>query len=404
MANEFPYWTDPENDTFDVQIETCTKSDDHYQITISDEVVRAAGGGQAGDRGEILFGECVSKFNDTARINGRLVLIADSPIDPGTNSALHIDMTWRRAMMRNHTGEHLFVAAIKMNHPEIELGYIWIDGDRGTVDLEGGKLGFDDLIDAELNVQQLIEKNIPVKTKLVKASEVSSDVRAREGLIDKHEMMRIVNIGEHDSSACSGIHATNTGDIEFFKVIDFKKKDSSTRVTFASGYKAKTTVAATFNEVLRRKHSYPFEMEQIGDVLDKAKSTGADQKLLKEKVVKLISEGITSEDVEGITLIHEYIPGLGSKEIKSILKKIKLSGPAAILLFIPSERPTLTFSTNEMPLEAREYIAPIVEEIGGRGGGSHDVYTGGFSETSAPFQMYSEVLNSLRNRLCIDPE
>ncbi|MFX1262432.1 MAG: hypothetical protein ACFFAZ_10115 [Promethearchaeota archaeon] len=400
MTDVFHYWTDPEKDQFDVEIETCTKSDDYYQITIGDEVVRAAGGGQAGDRGEILVGECVSKFNDTARINGRLVLIADSPIDPGTTAALHIDMTWRKAMMRNHTGEHLFVAAIKKNHPKIELGYIWIDGNRGTVDLEGGELGFDDLIEAELDVQQLIERNVPVETKLVKASEVRSEVRAREGLTDKHEMMRIVSIGEHDSSACSGIHATNTRDIEFFKVIDFKKKDNVTRVTFVSGPKAKEAMVSTYNEVLGRKHSYPFEMEQVGDVLDKAKSAAADQNLLKERVVKLISEGITSEDIGGITLIHEYIPGLGSKEIKSILKKIKLSGPAAILLFIPSEKPTLTFSTNEMPLEAREYIAPIVEKMGGRGGGSHDVYTGGFSETSAPLEMYSGILNSLRNRLC----
>ncbi|MFW9911063.1 MAG: hypothetical protein ACFFEU_01240 [Candidatus Thorarchaeota archaeon] len=400
MTDIFPYWNDPEKDQFDVEIETCIKSDDHYQITISDEVVRAAGGGQAGERGEILFGESVLKFNDTARMKGKLVLIADSPIGPGTNATIHIDMDWRRAMMRNHTGEHLFVAAIKKNHPEIELGYIWIDGNRGTVDLEGGELGFDDLIEAELDVQQLIERAIHVKSKLVKASEVSSEVRAREGLTDKHEMMRIVSIGEHDSSACSGIHATNTRDIGFFKVIDFKKKDNAARVTFATGYKAKTTIAATFNEVLRRKHRYPFEMEQIGDVLDKAKSVAANQKLLKEKIVKLISEGITSEDIDGITLIHEYVPGLGSREIKSILKKITLSGPAVFLLFIPSEKPTLTLSTNEMPLEAREYIAPIVEEMGGRGGGSHDVYTGGFSETSAPFEMYSEVLNSLRSRLC----
>lgn len=386
-------------DQFDVEIETCTKSDDHYKIAIGDEVVRAAGGGQAGDRGEIRLGECVSKFHDTARINGRVVLIADSPIDPGTTAIIHIDMTWRRAMMRNHTGEHLFVAAIKKNHPEIELGYIWIDGNQGTIDLEGGELAIDDLIDAEHDVQQLIEKAIPVETKLVKASDVSSQIRAREGLTDKHEIMRIVGIGEYDSSACSGIHATNTWDIEFFKVIDFKTKDKHTRVTFTSGYKAKTAIVATFNEVLRRKHSYPFEVEQIGEILDKAKSTAADQKLLKEKVVKLISEGITSEDINGITLIHEYIPGLDSKEIRSIIKKIKLSGPTVILLFIPSERSTLTLSTNEMPLEASDYIAHIVEEMGGRGGGSRDVYTGGFSDTNAPFEMYSGIVDRLRTGL-----
>ncbi|MFX0055049.1 MAG: hypothetical protein ACFFAD_08990 [Candidatus Hermodarchaeota archaeon] len=399
MTYEFPYWSDPEKGQFAVEIAACMKSDDHYQIIISDEVVRAAGGGQGGDKGKIRFGDRVSKFNETARIKGNLALIADSPIDPGTTATIHIDMSWRRAMMRNHTGEHLFVAAIKRKHPEIELGYIWIDGNRGTVDLEGGELGIDELVDAELNVQYMIEKGIPVETKLVKASEVSTEVRAREGLTDKHETMRIVSVGDHDTSACSGIHVANTRDIELFKVIDFKAKDNVTRVTFASGPKAKKVLMATFNQVLRRKHHYPFEMEQIGEVLDKAKSEVANQKLLKEKVVKLISEGITCEDIEGITLIHECIPGLDAKEIKSILKKIQLSGPSVILLFIPSRKSTLTLSTIEMPLEASEYIAHIVDEMGGRGGGSRDVYTGGFSETSDPDELYFRILDRLRSRL-----
>ncbi|MHA2302480.1 MAG: hypothetical protein ACXACD_16145 [Candidatus Thorarchaeota archaeon] len=391
MTNEYPYWTDPEKDEFSVTILACTKSTKHFEIVIDQEVVRAAGGGQAGDKGEIQFDDETAKFHDTARINGELVLMAGSPIE--------IDMKWRKAMMRNHTGEHLFVAAIKRVHPEINLGYIWIDGERGTVDLEGKELGIEHLIEAELSVQHLIKKSIPIETRFVKASEISSDVRAREGLSDKHEVMRIVGVGEHDSSACSGIHVTNTHDIGFFKVIDFKTKENGSRVLFVAGNKAKKVMEATYNEVLRRKHRYPFEMEQIGDVLDKAKSAADERRLLVEMIVKLLTEGTTSEDIEGITFIHEYIPGLDSKDIKSILKKIKLSGPAIILLFIPSEKSTLTLSTNKLPADANEYIGPIINEMGGRGGGSRDVYTGGFSETKMPEETYARIVDSLRTRL-----
>ncbi len=399
MINDYPYWTDPERDEFSVTILSCTKSDNHFEIVIDQEVVRAAGGGQAGDKGEIQFGDETEKFNDTARIDGKLVLMASSPIEPDTAATVRIDMKWRKAMMRNHTGEHLFVAAIKKMHPEIELGYIWIDGERGTVDLEGKELGFEHLIKAEQSVQNMIEKSIQVDMKLMKASDISSEVRAREGLTDKHEVMRIVEVGDHDTSACSGIHVTNTRDIGFFKVIDFKAKGEGSRVTFAAGDKAKKTIEATYNEVLRRKHSYPFEMEQIGDVLDKAKSAADERKLMVEKIVQLLTEGITSEDIGGITFIHEYIPGLDSKDIKNIIKKIKLSGPAALLLFIPGEKSTLTLSTNELPVDAGEYIAHIVEEMGGKGGGSRDVYTGGFSETEAPEETYSKIVDYLRTRL-----
>jgi alanyl-tRNA synthetase len=399
MNSEFPYWTDPERDEFSVTISACTKSDKHFEIVIDQEVVRAAGGGQAGDKGLIQFGNEIEKFHDAARIDGNLVLLTNSPIEPNTDATVKIDMKWRKAMMRNHTGEHLFVAAIKREHPEINLDYIWIDGDRGTVDLKGKELGIEHLMEAELSVQNVIEKGTRVKTTIVKASEVSSEVRAREGLSDKHDFMRIVEVGNYDRSACSGIHVTNTRDIEFFKVVDFKAKDSGSRVTFVAGDEAKKIISATYNEVLRYRHSYPFEMEQIGEVLDKAKSAADERKLIVEKIVQLLADGVTSEDVGGITFIHEYIPGLDSKAIKTIIKKIKLSGPAALLLFIPGERSTLTLSTNQLPVDASEYIARIIEEMGGRGGGSRDVYTGGFSDTKVPEEAYSKIVDRLRTRL-----
>jgi len=248
-------------------------------------------------------------------------------------------------------------------------------------------------------VQNVIEKAVPVDTKFVKATEISSQVRAREGLSGKHEVMRIVEVEGYDSSACSGIHVTNTRDIRFFKVIDFKTKDNGIRVTFVAGKKAGQMMESTFNEILRRKHSYPFEMEQIGDVLDKAKSIADERRLLVDKLIQFLTKGVDSEDVNGITFRHEYLPGLDSKDMKAIVKKLCLSGPSVMLLFIPSGKSTLTLTTNELPLDASEYIASIVEKMGGRGGGSHDVYTGGFSETIVPEEVYSRIVDHLRSKL-----
>jgi len=399
MNDEFPYWTDPEKDEFPVTIEACTKSGKQYEIVVREEVVRAAGGGQAGDKGTIYAGDEFVEFIDTARIDRKLVLVANSPVEAEKSAIIKIDTQWRGAMMRNHTGEHLFVASIKKEHPEVDLGYIWIDGERGIVDLEGKELRFDDLMGAELVVQNVVEKAVPVDTKFVKATEISSQVRAREGLSGKHEVMRIVEVEGYDSSACSGIHVTNTRDIRFFKVIDFKTKDNGIRVTFVAGKKAGQMMESTFNEILRRKHSYPFEMEQIGDVLDKAKSIADERRLLVDKLIQFLTKGVDSEDVNGITFRHEYLPGLDSKDMKAIVKKLCLSGPSVMLLFIPSGKSTLTLTTNELPLDASEYIASIVEKMGGRGGGSHDVYTGGFSETIVPEEVYSRIVDHLRSKL-----
>ena len=37
MIDGFPYWTDPEKDQFEAIVETCLKSEDHYQVMIAVE-------------------------------------------------------------------------------------------------------------------------------------------------------------------------------------------------------------------------------------------------------------------------------------------------------------------------------------------------------------------------------
>ncbi|MFW9847209.1 MAG: hypothetical protein ACFFD6_10700, partial [Candidatus Thorarchaeota archaeon] len=354
-----------------------------------------------GDRGRLAINGNVIEFSDTRYIDDRSTLIATEPVEVGVQGILSIDMKWRRAMMRNHTSEHLFVAAMKRANPDVELGYIWITGDQGTVDLEGIQVSFQDLMKGEHEVQLAIDNAIPIKTSFVRASELDSNVRAREGLTDKHELVRVVEIGNFDSSACSGIHVTNTREIEVFKILDFKKSESGVRVTFCSGNRARVLLTSIYNEVLHRKHSYPFEMEQIGEVLDKAKATIDEHKLIIEKLTQILSEGPTTEDITGVTFIHESIAGLDSKAMKTILKKMIPSGPTAILLFAPGEKCNLTLFTHELPHDAGDYISDVVERLGGKGGGSRDAYNGGFTGADSPERIYDEIVDHLRQKLML---
>ena len=59
-----PYWTDPTEESFDVYIEDVKKDGEKYQVILREDVIRPAGGGQAGDRGIL-------------RVKDRTVSIAD---------------------------------------------------------------------------------------------------------------------------------------------------------------------------------------------------------------------------------------------------------------------------------------------------------------------------------------
>jgi alanyl-tRNA synthetase len=399
MSDTFPYWTDPMKKEFSVVISTCDPYEGNFATVIQEEVVRAAGGGQAGDRGTLLVGEMKARFIDTVTIKGKLTLIAEEHIPPGSSAVLSIDLKWRGAMMRAHTGEHLFAAAIKKKHDYVELGYIWIEDDCGTVDFEGKYLSFENLIDGESEVQRIIAEALPVKTEFVEASKLSSEIRAREGLSEKHDIMRVVRVGDYDSSACSGIHVTNTRDIGIFKLTELKNTTEGIRVSFLTGDRAIHELSRIYNQVLTRKSEYPFEMKQVGAVLDKAKGLLADKKSLVEKVMDLLTEGPSVEKIGDVRFFHESVPGLDSKAMKNVLKKMTMEGPTAAFLFSPGEKPTFILWQNDLKLEAKDYVHQTVEKLGGRGGGSRDVYTGGFGAVESPEGIYETLVAGIRRML-----
>jgi alanyl-tRNA synthetase len=384
---------------FPVVISVCDAYEGNFAAVIREDVVRAAGGGQAGDRGALLVGEKEIRFIDTVTINGKVTLITEQHIPPGSSAVLFIDMEWRRAMMRAHTGEHLFAAAIKKKHDNLELGYIWIEDDHGTVDFEGEDLSFENLIDGESEVQRVIADALPVKTEFVEASKLSKEIRVREGLYEKHDVMRVVRVGDYDSSACSGIHVTSTRDIGIFKLTEFKTTAEGIRVGFLTGDRAIHELSRIYNLVFRRKNEYPFEMEQAGAVLDKAKGLLTEKRLLVEKVIGLLTEGPSIEKMGDVRFFHESVPGLDSKAMKSILKKMAMEEPTAALLFSPGEKPTFILWLNDLKLEAKDYVEQTVEQLGGRGGGSRDVYTGGFGPAESPGKIYEALVAGIRRTL-----
>ena len=399
MSDVPPYWIDPSISEFEVSINSVKKHEDQYHIHIEENVIRPAGGGQAGDKGRLSSRNKSITIHDTIGTAGEIVLVTDGPLVEGAKGKLEIDMNWRSSMMRNHTAEHLFVSIIKSWNKEVEVGELWIDGKHGSVELLGAALNHDTIFEAEHNVMMIIEQNLPVETEFVDSSSIDSSVRQREGLTEKHAKLRVVRVGEMDSSACSGIHVTQTGNIGFFKVLDVKTSIESTRVGFSTGMIAADLVSTLYNMALRRKYSYPFEMEQLGSVLDLAKQAVDDKQKMIEKTTHLLSSGSTVEKVADVTFIHENLPGYDATALKILANQLQVSGPTLILLFAPGRKSQVILRVNELPKEASEYIVKPMSDLGGRGGGKGDVYTGGFVDVENSMKLFEDLVSEVRKSI-----
>ncbi|TFG08463.1 hypothetical protein EU538_07030 [Candidatus Thorarchaeota archaeon] len=393
------YWKDPEKSSFQVQVTQCKEENGHYEVYIDRPVVRAEGGGQAGDRGVLRTDDTVIEFTDTVNRHGKTVLLCSHPVEEGHNLVLEVDMRWRTGMMRNHSAEHLFVRMMKSLRQNARLGYIWIDGERGIVDVHADSLSLSEILDGESMVNDSIEQAIAMKWSLVPPDELTEEVRARDGVAAKHEHIRVVSFDELDSSACSGTHVANTGDIGFFKIADFRRLDDGVRVEFLTDGHAKQAVREVYNVALAKKHEHSFEMEQLGAIVDKSRGLDDQLNLLLDTVEELLIEAVNWEEVGDIKFHARYLAGFDIGRLRKLVKQIPFKGESVALFFVPSDKPSLILTTNELDMEARDLVADIVEDLGGRGGGSRDVYTGGFSESGKAEELYRRIVERVKHRL-----
>ncbi len=396
MDEILPYWNNQQLNQFEVSVKSVKKVDDLFHILIKENVIRPAGGGQAGEKGRLSINNSTIDIIDTIDDLEGVILVSNEPLREEGKGFLEIDMNWRLGLMRNHTAEHLFVSSIKKKFEDITVGNLWIDGKHGSVEIIGAELDFKTVFDAELEVMRIIEKDIPVRSHIVNAEKIDSSIRKREGLEEKHDQLRVVSVGDIDSSACSGIHVTETGNIGFFKIIDVKTSDNGTQVEFMTGMDAAVYVSNLYNIALRRKYSYPFEMEQIGTVLDKAKQVIDEKHMLIEKVTQILTCGSTVEHIGTINYQHEYLPGYDSGSLKILANRMLPKEPTIILLFSPGRKSQVLLKVNKAHLEASHYILKPMLQLGGKGGGKGEIFTGGFVDVENPEELYNKLVNEVR--------
>ncbi|TFH08455.1 MAG: hypothetical protein E4H14_06420 [Candidatus Thorarchaeota archaeon] len=400
MSSQPYYWTDPMKEQFDIEIESILEANGHFHMRINKQVAKPAGGGQAGDKGTLSIGEKKYDFIDTILHDGYTILVMkNSPIIGKGKAVLNLDMAWRKAMMTNHTSEHIFVASMKKKYPELNLGKIWIDGIHGTVVLEGKTIPLEDILVIEKEVNRIIQDSVCVTTKVVAAGEVDDTVRAREGVTSKNDIIRLVNVGDFDSSACSGIHVTNTSDIHTFKIIDAKDQDGNTHIEFVSGNIAASKLADVYNIALTRKYSYPFEMDQLGAILDKSTALQVSYEEAVEKILQLMRNGPNKEQLNDVTFWYEYLPGFEISAARQLIKDLNLEEPSVTLFLTTGKKTNIILWTKGMPKDAAYYIAEIVEDLGGKGGGSAESYTGGFTEVQNPQEMFLILVKLVMDRI-----
>ncbi len=202
-------------------------------IVLDATIFYAQGGGQAGDRGELVLadGSSIAVENtvyDTDKKTILHVVAADAGL-PSRGDAVLVRLDWplRLKRMRAHTALHLLTAVLPYPVTGGSVG----DGE-GRLDFDSGDALLDKVeITQKLNA--LIETNASVSTRWITDEELA----ANPGLVKTMSVkpptgsgrVRLVEIEGIDLQPCGGTHVARTGEIGRAEVTQIEKKGKINR-------------------------------------------------------------------------------------------------------------------------------------------------------------------------------
>jgi misacylated tRNA(Ala) deacylase len=207
---------------------------DERGVQLDRTVFYPHGGGQAGDRGELVLGDGrVVAVADTRKgeLPGDIVHVLAHAEDLaaftiGAKVRARIDVERRRAHMRFHTATHLLCALIP--HP--------VDGCSITAEYARLDFHMTDPLDKamiEAGLDRLVAEAHPVTQRWITDAELD----ANPGLVRSMSVqpprgsgrVRLLQIEGVDLQPCGGTHVANTSEVGALMVRKIEKKSASTR-------------------------------------------------------------------------------------------------------------------------------------------------------------------------------
>jgi len=203
------------------------------RIVLDSTIFYARGGGQPGDRGELVFADdSTIDVVDTVYDADRKTIVhvaaegARVPA-PGERVTARLDWELRYKRMRAHTALHLLSVVLPYPVTGGSVG----DGE-GRLDFDSGEAAFDKA-DIQSRLEALVATDAAVTTRWISDEELA----ANPGLVKTMKVkpptgsgrVRLVEIAGLDLQPCGGTHVARVGEIGRVTVTGIEKKGKLNR-------------------------------------------------------------------------------------------------------------------------------------------------------------------------------
>ena len=386
------------------------------------------GGGQVGDRGEIIAPNGRVEVTDTQRVAERLIVhrgrVVEGRIAAGDQVTARVDPSRRAATKRNHTATHLLHAALRqVLGNEVRQAGSLVAPDRLRFDITYSKqVTPEQLAEVESLVNEKVRQDVPVHTK-----ETSFDEAMADGVLaffgDKYgDRVRVVEVNtvipRFSAELCGGTHCQRTGEIGAIIVTGESSIGSGMRrieaLTGEAAAKHIRELEVSLGEIARRlgapKHTV---LQKLDSVLAESEA----QRKTIEKLERSLASGAGKEDilssatdVDGVKVLATRVEATSVDGLRftadNVRKSLK-SGVAIIGAIIddpdgqgkPMFVALVTPDLVERGLHAGNLLKKVANAAGGNAGGRPDMAQGGGKDPSKLEEALAVVPGAVREML-----
>ena len=322
-------------------------------------------GGQPADHGTLDGAAVVHVFEDGDRI---VHLLGGEPAAVRVKGA--VDWDRRFDHMQQHSGQHIlsqsFIELLAGETMSFHLGELASTLEIGIKDVRDI-----DVEKVEARANGVVFSDLEIKTYFVPPEKIETvplrKPPKKEGLI------RVVEVGGFDYSACGGTHCRRTGEVGLIKITRWERIRGNLRFEFLCGRRALRDYGwknRTLVDLSARMSAHEKDVAAaVEKMSQEIKETRKRLKRLQEQTAVYEAQEIIKK-AEGRVITAVWTEK-APEEAKILALNIIRAGEYAVLFGIKGkERDHLIFASSEkLPLNMRDLVPVALSLVQGKGGG-----------------------------------
>ena len=376
------------------------KEGDNASIILEKTPFYPEGGGQVGDKGQIISENGVFEVEDTKKFGNDLIVhfgkVLRGNFNKGDNVTAQVDENLRKATEKNHSATHLMHKALQLvlgDHVR-QAGSL-VGPDRLRFDFNHfASITPEEIAKIETIVNEQIQRNINLNISYKSLDEaMKSGVMALFG--EKYgDVVRVVLMDEFSKELCGGCHVKNTGEIGTFKILSESSVAAGVRrIEAATGMNAINHIIE--NDMILKQLSAALKthpeqlLDKVNDLYSQLKAAEKEAQKYKDKLnANKAGELLDNvKEINGVKVLSVRMDNTDIDTLRKFSDMAKDKLKSGIILIGSVNNGKITFICSVTKDLTKQYNAgKLVKEVaaitGGGGGGRPDMAQAGGKDIS----------------------